>query len=719
MMKIIFKILKYLFFGVIGLLAVSAIGLLIYYHSIYQETPLPTEVKKEATISRPELLGDQPILLPMPKKVSWTNGHFDFTNPLHISAPSENIESIKNILTNHLHWKSSSGGNIKFVKTDNLKEQAYHLTITPVQIKIEYNDFSGLFYALTTVKQLAAQSDKHLPCVDILDQPDLKVRGAMLDISRGKVPTLETLYGMVDFLADLKYNQLQLYVEGFSFGYPSFKNLWEKTETPLLPEEIRLLDAYCKDRNIELVPNQNSLGHMGAWLATDQFKDLAECPEGFKLLGLIEMKTTVSPTNPKSMELVKQMSKDLLPNFTSAKFNVNLDEPFELGKCKDRKITSKLDVAKLYLDYAKQLNSFVRGEGKEMMMWGDVISRSPEIISEIPKDVTLLEWGYESFHPFDKTCPQYQRAGLHYLVCPGTSSWSSFTGRTDNMIANVENAVSNGIQFGADGMLITDWGDTPHLQYLTASYPGFAYAGALSWNYESKNQISTGSYLSKVVFKDSGDTMGEIVMNLGRYSQFEEYPMISFTTTSMAYQFGIIDNTIVNEVNHKIQSGINELLPYDDELKASLANNFAHPKVYDFKSILSLTENMVSKLQQVHLFRADSATIIDEYKNSIRMIQLGAKLKQYNNYHLQQPDDVNKTLLLDMKSLCAEIISEHKRLWMIRNKQSGLDQSYSSFSKLQSQIDDRLSSLESSGVSRWTKRTLEKIISAGAVVYLK
>jgi len=241
----------------------------------------------------------------------------------------------------------------------------------------------------------------------------------------------------------------------------------------------------------------------------------------------------------------------------------------------------------------------------------------------------------------------------------------------------------------------------------------------LSWNYESKNQISTGSYLSKVVFKDSEDTMGEIVLDLGRYNQFEEYPMISFTTTSMAYQFGIMDNAIIDAVNHKVQLGINELLPYDDKLKATLANNFAHPKVYDFKSILSLTESMGSKLQQVHLFRADSATIIDEYKNSIRMIQLGAKLKQYNNYRLQQPDEVNKNLLLEMKSLCAEIISEHKRLWMIRNKRSGLDQSYSSFSKLQSQIDDRLNSLESSGVSRWTKRTLEKITSAGVVVYLK
>ena len=35
----------------------------------------------------------------------------------------------------------------------------------------------------------------------------------MLDVSRGKVPTLETLYTLADTLAAYKYNQLQLYTE--------------------------------------------------------------------------------------------------------------------------------------------------------------------------------------------------------------------------------------------------------------------------------------------------------------------------------------------------------------------------------------------------------------------------------------------------------------------------------------------------------------------------
>ncbi|TVQ04067.1 MAG: hypothetical protein EA359_07710 [Balneolaceae bacterium] len=102
----------------------------------------------------------------------------------------------------------------------------------------------------------------------------------MLDISRDKIPTMETLYEIVDMLSMLRYNHLQLYVEGFSFGYPSFRDLWEHTETPVTGEEMQELERYAAERMIELVPNQNMLGHMGAWLATDRFAHHGKKPTG-------------------------------------------------------------------------------------------------------------------------------------------------------------------------------------------------------------------------------------------------------------------------------------------------------------------------------------------------------------------------------------------------------------------------------------------------------
>ncbi len=462
-MKKLIKISKVLLIGLLTLVVVLIIGLLVYYHSIYKETPQPPEVAIKLNLENNSLASDKPVLFPIPKNVEWTSGYFNVPIALSFQSPAEDAQAIKKVLKNRLNidGEVKASGVLKFMKNPTLRDQSYTLSIQPSQIKIEYNDFQGLFYALTTVKQLIKQTNNQLPCVQIEDSPDLKIRGAMLDISRGKVPTLQTLYGLVDFLSDVKYNHLELYIEGFSFAYPSFKHLWEKTETPITPDEIKQLDMYCQERFIELVPNQNSLGHMNAWLATEDFKDLAECPDGYKFLGLIDMKSTLSPTNPESLELVKKMSDDLLPNFSSNKFNVNLDEPFELGKNKDRPIEDPKEVARVYLDYAERLNTFVKSKGKQMWMWGDVISRNPEFAAEIPKDITLLEWRYESLQDFEDICKKYKEAGLNYMVCPGTSSWTSFTGRTDNMMGNIENAVSNGIKYDADGIVDNRLGRYP------------------------------------------------------------------------------------------------------------------------------------------------------------------------------------------------------------------------------------------------------------------
>ena len=720
-MKTILKLFKYLIILLLSLTVILSLVLLFYYHSIYQNSPCPAEVNVQPGIKIHSVGSQYPFLLPIPKKLDWKNGHYVLPDKIGFDAPAQDVEAIKNICLNRLNIVGIKKipADFNFVYNSGLPPQAYHLSISSKQIQIEYNELHGLFYAMTTVKQLAKQSNNRLPCVQIEDNPDLSTRGAMLDISRGKIPTLGTLFGIVDFLSDLKYNQLQLYIEGFSFGYPSFKNLWEKTGTPLTPDEIGQLDLYCKDRFIELVPNQNSLGHMQDWLKTADYKDLAECPEGYKLLGLVEMKTTMSPTNPKTLELVRKMSEDLLPNFTSKQFNVNLDEPFELGKSKARPISDPKEVAIIYIDYSKRLNQYVNSKGKTMMMWGDVVSRNPEIIPEIPKNITLLEWRYESSQPFDKICAQYQMAGLHYMVCPGTSSWSSFTGRTDNMMGNVENAVRSAIKYGADGLLITDWGDTPHLQYLTVSYSGLTYAAALSWNNDPETKVVLGNYLSKAVFNDSTNKMGDLVLEMGRYNQFEEYPMVAMTTTSMSYMFGIMDKTLLEAINRKMQSGIFELLPQNDEFKTFLSDGFNHPQIYNAKAILNFTHNLEEQLSKVHLNRPDSSLILNEYQNAIRMIQLGAKLKQFNIYHLQQTDSVNKTLLSDMKALCKIILTQHESLWMSRNKQKGFETSVERFKKLEVQININLERMDKNPLSRYLYRCFEKIESAAGVLYLK
>ena len=720
-MKKIGKLFKILIVSFIGLILIISTLLLIVYHYNYQPTAKPSSVAVISPFKSTASNTKQIILMPMPHQLKWGTGSIQLNEIISYTSSEEDAVAVQKIIKNRLHKESAKqqSGTFKCIKNLNLASEAYHLSIQPNQVIVEYKDLSGLFYAFTTIKQIADQNNSQLPTATIEDQPDLKTRGVLLDISRGKVPSLETLFGMIDFLSDLKYNHVELYVEGFSYAYPSFKNLWEKTETPLTPEEIKLLDTYCKERFIELVPNQNSLGHMNAWLATDQYKELAECPEGYNFLGLIKMKSTIAPSNPKSLELVKKMSEDILPSFTSNKFNVNLDEPFELGKSKGHPINDPKEVAKVYIDYAKKLNTYTNSKGKTMLMWGDIVSRNPEIISEIPKNVTLLEWRYESFQDFENICKTYQQSGLHYMVCPGTSSWSDFTGRTENMMGNIENAVRNGVKYGSDGMIITDWGDNPHLQYLTVSYAGLAYGAALSWNSQSNSKSDLGAFLSKNIFKDQSNTIGDIILDLGRYNQFEEYAMLAGTTTGWAYRFGFMDKMMMDAVFKKFQKAIFELMPQDGNMKEVLKKQFDNPQIYDAESIIQFVEIREQALHQTIIKTKDSSLIIDEYLNAIKMVKLGAMLKKYNNYHLEMSDEENRQLLTSMKGLCDTILPEHQRLWKIRNKSGGLEQSMESMKAIQTSVNENLALLNKNGMSRFANKTLNQIKTAAAILYLR
>ena len=94
--------------------------------------------------------------------------------------------------------------------------QDYELTIKGQAVGIVGGSKEGLFYGVQTLRQVleyALAEKQDIPAMCITDSPDLLRRGFMLDISRDKVPTMKTLYQIVDLLASWKVNEFQLYTE--------------------------------------------------------------------------------------------------------------------------------------------------------------------------------------------------------------------------------------------------------------------------------------------------------------------------------------------------------------------------------------------------------------------------------------------------------------------------------------------------------------------------
>ncbi len=159
--------------------------------------------------------------------------------------------------------------------------ESFEIDVTHNGIRVRTGDDAGAYYGAVTVRQLLRQRLGWVPTCRIWDTPDFPIRGATMDVSRDKIPKMETLFGWVDRLAEWKINQVFLYTEQ-TFAYEGHETVWKDAD-PLTRAEIVELDAYCRHRFIELVPNQNSFGHFRRFLNHSEYRHLAEAPDGYAL----------------------------------------------------------------------------------------------------------------------------------------------------------------------------------------------------------------------------------------------------------------------------------------------------------------------------------------------------------------------------------------------------------------------------------------------------
>ena len=339
------------------------------------------------------------------------------------------------------------------------------------------------------------------------------VRSYMLDISRDKVPSMGTLKQLVEILEKFNYNQLQLYTE-HTFAYSKHEAVW-KDASPMTAQEIRELDLFCAMHGIDLVPNQNSFGHLERWLVKPEYNHLAELPRGGAPLpwgGFKKDPTTLCPTDPASLEFLAGLYDELLPNFESRLFNIGCDETFDLlGEGRSAAAVKEKSEGRVYLEFLLKVAELVRKRGKRPMFWGDVILRHPELVPELPKDLIALDWGYEGNHPFMDEAAKFAAAGLDFYVCPGTSSWNSLAGRVENMRENMIAAERAGHLHGAKGFMVTDWGDGGHWQPLAASLPGLILGGNLAYSGASAAKMDLEDALNAVM----GVPLGGTLLRLG------------------------------------------------------------------------------------------------------------------------------------------------------------------------------------------------------------
>jgi hexosaminidase len=400
-------------------------------------------------------------------------------------------------------------------------DQAYSLSVTPDGIVLYADAPIGLFYAVQTLRQLVRLHGADLPALTIRDWPTLPYRGLMLDISRRKVPTLETLKELVVELSHYKINVLQLYTE-HTFQFARHPKIGAGCGS-LSSQDVVELDAFCRTHHIELMPNLQSFGHARNTLLIPEYQHMAET----------DLLWTLSPASEETYELLDELYGDMLPSFTSTTFNVDCDETWDLGQGASKPMADEIGVGRVYLNHILRVRELAARHGRHIQIWGDILLHHPELIGELPEDVTLLDWHYEAAEEYP-TVHTFGESGRAFWVCPGTSSWNTLFPRIHNANVNIRTLVRDSVANGAEGMLNTDWGDCGHYQHLGLSWYGYVFGAAQGWSGGTTTDEDFEAAFGPLFFGPAHEEILQAIHKLDRTNTLSGIPEPNGSKTALA-----------------------------------------------------------------------------------------------------------------------------------------------------------------------------------------
>ena len=279
--------------------------------------------------------------------------------------------------------KSNNATQLKFEvleeSSDRRQQDAYNLDVQEGRITIQASAYGGFFYALQSLKQLLQKKNGHclLAKAKIKDKPAFALRGMMLDLGRYYI-TPKTLKKIARRMADYKLNILQLHLTEDvawrieSKKYPQLTDAkfhW-KTRLPgqhYTLEELKDLVEYCRQLNIECIPEIDMPGHSKAFTRAMGFSMQTE--EGIKAL--------------------QELIDEVLPIFPSKYFHIGSDET---------RFTMP--------DFMPRMLKFIKSKNKTPIVW------SPGYLPK--EDAILMCWDEnEGGHKLRKDRPYIDTNGFY------------------------------------------------------------------------------------------------------------------------------------------------------------------------------------------------------------------------------------------------------------------------------------------------------------------
>jgi hexosaminidase len=335
----------------------------------------------------------QPTLIPLPTSVAWHDGQFPITARTIVQADGDAAPAAA-YLSQALGVKTGKGSasRIRLVlvpKKVVAGEEAYRLTVTPNDIRIEASHSAGLFYGTQSLLQLVTPGPsgaRTIPSVNVSDAPRFRWRGLLIDVSRhffGK----KTILQIIDEMARYKLNVLKLHLtdyEGWRLEIPAYPKL---TQVGSLVDgkpqyfttaDMREIVQYAADRHIMVVPEIEMPGHAGA--AARSY------PEFFNAAG-----GAFNPANPKTYDFIRGVLTEVARLFPAPYIHFGGDEVPDdawkgmpdVDRFKAEQGLKTTDDVEAY--FGRKVVGIIESLGKRPMAWDE------QVDAQAPKN-TVIQW---------------------------------------------------------------------------------------------------------------------------------------------------------------------------------------------------------------------------------------------------------------------------------------------------------------------------------------
>lgn len=365
-------------------------------------------------------------------------------------------------------------------RQDGKIDKGFVLEVTPSAVTITAKLPENALYAVQTLLQLLFRRQEKVlaKCCRIRDWPSLAMRGL-------HVALWDEMF-RPDYFADLlkkashyKINTLLLeYLDKFPYrSHPALVS-----PDALKRDELKKLLALARERNIEIIPQFQCIGHVDYILCHKEYAHLRE--------DQMDIHKGFCPLNPGLMKFYREAAKELMAAHPGSRyFHIGGDEWRSTGQCpRCRQFAAKHGLARLYVDHVRKVSEFVKASGKIPIVWDDMLFKYKEEIKWLSKDLALMSWDYSAASNFDQI-DFFQKKGFKVIGAACVREGESLAGYKapvyEYHIPNVINFARKTQAIGALGLVTTNW--SPGSSPYEISWFGNVAAAEYSWSGYAQN----------------------------------------------------------------------------------------------------------------------------------------------------------------------------------------------------------------------------------------